>query len=544
DKLVIYVKSSMNNRVSETGGMANEKIESVIQTYSIGTFKNLQEIKSVQGGKLNVFVFIKKADVEALFNERKQLIADIYAQAVKMEQSNNIGNALKYYYYIMILMNSLPDERVEYKGLAYHTLVPGRIQNLLQNIDYKVISSEQVSDKQTDLVFQVTYQNKPVVSSRFTFWDGSNQILVEAKDGKAVLSLIGSAVKMNKLDFSTDYEYYDCRKEFKAVADLWDVVSKPEFKNKVSVSLSKKVIKEVNKEQAPVSVNRGQCPPELAQIINSETQRVVSLLNLNSTTEINKAFEKDDYLKKTLSNLIKYNRLRVQKNKGTYEINKTYDGWEVRPVPVSLTYPTLHKQSTDYLVLNFDEKGQFSDISLTLFEGLYQEYQKNSASEEEWKCNQVMIKFLEKYRTAYLCRDMETIETLFSDDAVIIVGRMLKKMPSNKEINFTQFDQQPDFQYLKYTKSQYLDNLSKSFAGTSDISLGYNTLKVSKQNNKPKSFGISMRQNYHSSVYSDEGYLFLLVDFSEKEPKIYVRAWQPSEWSEEKMIKISNFRMN
>nr|HPM03798.1 hypothetical protein [Candidatus Cloacimonadota bacterium] len=95
-----------------------------------------------------------------------------------------------------------------------------------------------------------------------------------------------------------------------------------------------------------------------------------------------------------------------------------------------------------------------------------------------------------------------------------------------------------------YTKSQYLENLNRSFTGTSDISLGYNSLKVNKQNNKPNSFGISMRQNYHSSVYSDEGYLFLLVDFSEKEPKIYVRAWQPSEWSEEKMIKISNFRMN
>jgi hypothetical protein len=216
----------------------------------------------------------------------------------------------------------------------------------------------------------------------------------------------------------------------------------------------------------------------------------------------------------------------------------------VRPVPVSLTYPTLHKQSTDYLVLNFDENGQFTDISLTLFDGLYQEYQKNSSTEEEWKQNQVMIKFLEKYRTAYLCRDIETIETLFSDDAVIIVGRMLKKIPSNKEINFTQFDNQPDIQYLKYTKSEYLKNLSKSFAGTSDISLGYNTLTVNKQNNKPNSFGISMRQNYHSSVYSDEGYLFLLVDFSEKEPKIYVRAWQPSEWSEEKMIKMSNFRMN
>nr|HPM04057.1 hypothetical protein [Candidatus Cloacimonadota bacterium] len=36
DKLVIYVKSAMNSKISETAGKADEQIESVIQTYSIG----------------------------------------------------------------------------------------------------------------------------------------------------------------------------------------------------------------------------------------------------------------------------------------------------------------------------------------------------------------------------------------------------------------------------------------------------------------------------------------------------------------------------
>jgi len=50
-----------------------------------------------------------------------------------------------------------------------------------------------------------------------------------------------------------------------------------------------------------------------------------------------------------------------------------------------------------------------------------------------------------------------------------------------------------------------------------------------------------MRQHYNSTSYSDEGYLFLLVDFNEEFPKICVRTWQPQEWSEEKLIKLSNY---
>jgi hypothetical protein len=37
-----------------------------------------------------------------------------------------------------------------------------------------------------------------------------------------------------------------------------------------------------------------------------------------------------------------------------------------------------------------------------------------------------------------------------------------------------------------------------------------------------------MRQSYASTTYADEGYLFLLIDFRETDPLIYVRAWQPN----------------
>lgn len=54
---------------------------------------------------------------------------------------------------------------------------------------------------------------------------------------------------------------------------------------------------------------------------------------------------------------------------------------------------------------------------------------------------------------------------------------------------------------------------------------------------------MEMRQSYASTAYSDEGYLFLLIDFTERDPLIYVRAWQPNEWSDSALVRTANFRI-
>ena len=51
-----------------------------------------------------------------------------------------------------------------------------------------------------------------------------------------------------------------------------------------------------------------------------------------------------------------------------------------------------------------------------------------------------------------------------------------------------------------------------------------------------------MQQNYFSSTYKDEGYLFLLIDFRGEQPLIHVRNWQPGEWDLSKQMKLENFR--
>ena len=47
-------------------------------------------------------------------------------------------------------------------------------------------------------------------------------------------------------------------------------------------------------------------------------------------------------------------------------------------------------------------------------------------------------------------------------------------------------------------------------------------------------YGVTLHQSYKSGTYSDEGYLFLLWDFTdENKPKIHVRTWQPDAYSKD-----------
>ena len=53
-------------------------------------------------------------------------------------------------------------------------------------------------------------------------------------------------------------------------------------------------------------------------------------------------------------------------------------------------------------------------------------------------------------------------------------------------------------------------------------------MAVTRSTENPNIYGVRLRQEWHSSTYSDVGYLFLLWDFTDEEkPVIHIRTWQP-----------------
>jgi len=281
----------------------------------------------------------------------------------------------------------------------------------------------------------------------------------------------------------------------------------------------------------------------LKEIVPDHLKNVQAYFNEEKANDV---WEQDEFLSSKLERLERHNNLSISNNTSKSNINKTLEGWEFRQLSSTARYPSVNMQSKEYLIPDFDSTGAVVDVNFGIMDGMYDEFRRQSTYGKDWDKRQVMIKFVEKYRTAYMTRDLSQLGTMFADQAVIITGRVLRA-DANDNNNFA-YEQnqptQPNVEYLRQTKDEFIARQKVLFETKPDIHLGFSTFNIIRKNNQEGIYGISMRQSYTSTNYSDEGYLFLLIDFNGEEPKIYVRAWQPQEWSEDALVELGNFRVN
>ena len=561
----IRVTSEYSGSQIESGRDLRESVKSIINTYSIATITNPQKIITPLDGLVDVFIYMDKNELAKIFEERKKLVCDIYQKAIQYEAGSNIGYALKWYYYSIILMNSIPTTNLMFDGKNLVTEVPYRINNIINNTKFTVTGDRNVSDNEREITFRIETFDKPVQMIEFNYWDGSSQVQVRGIDGEGVLRLLGGSMEFDRLSLDVKYSFYESRDEIKEIGELWDLVIKPVFASPKQVILKKELTDENNlgkkiesekpkeKSDSQVFINetgsnklnlyaRDSC--DILNKIGKETLTFLELLKSKTQSKIDKYYTSDPFLYNKIKQLVKYNNPSVVGSDVNAEISKTATGWELRKIRVINKYLTINKLSSEYLVLDFKNDGSLYDITYGVPDDVYKKVQYQSQWGNDWNNRQTILKFVEKYRTAFLCRNITAIDSMFADEAVIIVGRYFQKT-SIKDIYkyMRNSDQQPEARYIQYTKEQYLKNLANLFKKTGDIYIGYNTLEILSKNNQ-KVYGISMRQNYNATNYADEGYLFLLVDFEDVQPQIYVRAWQPKEWDEQSLIRLSNFNIN
>lgn len=91
-----------------------------------------------------------------------------------------------------------------------------------------------------------------------------------------------------------------------------------------------------------------------------------------------------------------------------------------------------------------------------------------------------------------------------------------------------QFGNNKKVEYTRKSKDEYIGSLRTQFKNKSYINIHFTDLNVRHAaNDDEEVFGVQVHQYYHSSNYSDDGYLFLMVDLREELPIIHVRTWQP-----------------
>lgn len=183
-------------------------------------------------------------------------------------------------------------------------------------------------------------------------------------------------------------------------------------------------------------------------------------------------------------------------------------------------------------VVEFDAKGNITDFRLAL-DAQTSESMEKCGSVVDKETQMVILQYVERFRTAYNQRDIKTIEQMFSDDALIITGKVVMQRQSEMQAAVAKVE------YTKQSKQQYISNLRKAFARNKWIDVKFTQIgdednnsgcsAITRSNVDKTKYGVRLRQEWKSSNYSDEGYLFLLWEFPENggSPIIHVRTWQP-----------------
>lgn len=136
----------------------------------------------------------------------------------------------------------------------------------------------------------------------------------------------------------------------------------------------------------------------------------------------------------------------------------------------------------------------------------------------------LILNYVEHFRTSYSTKDIDFLEQLFSENALIVVGTVVNTM-ARSELDYLPKEQ---VLYNVKSKREYLARLREVFKSNKKIDVGFSGFKIMRHPTQKDIYGVSLRQQYSSDNYSDDGYLFLLWDFQDRmAPKIHVRTWQP-----------------
>lgn len=213
---------------------------------------------------------------------------------------------------------------------------------------------------------------------------------------------------------------------------------------------------------------------------------------------------------------------------------------EATPAPPSQTGTTASRtekraQATD------------RDALLDIAEGnpFYREAKKvteGKLDEKDAGRRRVILNYCEHFRTAYTTKDIDFLRQLFSEQALIVVGHVVKPAPEGA----SGFVADGRVEYYLRTKGEYLERLSRAFAANRKIDVQFSDFRILRHPTMDGIYGVSLRQRYRSDRYADDGWLFLLWDFrDEAMPLIHVRTWQPADVvrDADDVITISDFNL-
>lgn len=220
----------------------------------------------------------------------------------------------------------------------------------------------------------------------------------------------------------------------------------------------------------------------------------------------------------------------------------TLSGYQVRGIPVDVTEADSADQRQE-LSIDFTRDGKISNVAIALEMHRYDQIMAEQTSDMDYKRRQVVINFIDNFRTAYNRKDLKLLRSVYSDKALIITGKVVSEKPKSDIDRLTLTNGK--VVYISQSKQEYLQNLERVFKTTKFVDVKFEDIEVIQHGKYDDVYGVTLKQYWHTDRYKDEGYLFLLIDFHDKDyPLITVRAWQPYKNKQGQVVTSEKDRYN
>ena len=184
-------------------------------------------------------------------------------------------------------------------------------------------------------------------------------------------------------------------------------------------------------------------------------------------------------------------------------------------------------------VVEFDKAGNITDFRFSFGSQLGESLEKCSKGDPvDTERKMEILAWCDRLRTAYNEHNLPFMQMIFSDKALIITGRVVTE--TNREFGTST----QKIVYSKQNKRQYMRNLANCFANNKWIDVQFDEVgiddvdggcgSVTRSDVNKNFYGVRLHQKWRSSNYNDDGYIFLLWNFTDNDkPQIEVRTWQP-----------------
>ena len=543
------IAKNCNSNAIYIAGNGDKQVENIVRTFKERIDEKALERAVVEDDddeEYQYLIIIRRADFRALCDERRDDIQRYIIKGMKMEDDVCLEDALKAYYWALMLTYAHPQgKKLLFHGdsgtVDYEWLVERISGNdgILRSFKFIVPKENGIEQTDDGMIVKLRVQNtsgQDVVNLRCECHDGRKFMPNTVRDGKLIVQLHDKDIKSFKIKVNYDFKE-DAKKMNVAVANAIELIKVPRFSNNIyTVDLEKTMNVKKNEEvQGWKKVEHNRAVSE--NIYLERMSLIENALRNHDIASARECFSTEGY--NMLDTLSRYGKMTVV-GKPDYKLLKYKDEVLCRSITLQFDFRNTPGFSQD-VVFRFDT---INKVVTSLAFRLSDQAEYDIISKTKWpeESRLILVNFLEDYQTAYALKRHRYLESIYSDDALIIVGRVVKKteIPDRLTLKLTA----EEAELTKYDKDTYMKNLSMCFNNNEYIRLRFTETDFTKANNTKDVYGVRVRQEYFSSSYGDVGYLFLLVDLRGAMPLIHVRAWQPDKVDLEKLMDMSDVRFN